>query len=317
MERKSMHWVDRIGRRLKLRDLHTLMIVVRSGTMARAAQELAVSQPVVSKTISDLEHTLGVPLLDRSRNGVEPTLYGRALLKHGVTVFDELRQSVEEITFLSDPTVGELRIGCTDPMTAGLLPAIISRLHRQYPKLVFQTTQAASGPALYRELRERNVELILGRSTMPLAEPDLAMELLLDEPLVLVAGSQSQWQRRRKIEFADLINEPWILPLPNTAASAIITDTFQACGLKPPQGAVLTTSLQMHSILLASGPYLAMWPWSVTRLGAKNPSVKVLPVKLPVIRRPVGIITLKGRTNSPLVELFIDYARKAAKQLEG
>jgi DNA-binding transcriptional LysR family regulator len=87
--------------------------------------------------------------------------------------------------------------------------------------------------------------------------------------------------------------------------------------LKPPQGAVLTTSLQMHSILLASGPYLAMWPWSVTRLGAKNPSVKVLPVKLPVIRRPVGIITLKGRTNSPLVELFIDYARKAAKQLEG
>jgi DNA-binding transcriptional LysR family regulator len=316
MER-AVHWVDRIGRRLKLRDLHTLMIVVRSGTMARAAQLLSVSQPVVSKTISDLEHTLGVPLLDRSRNGVEPTLYGRALLKHGVTVFDELRQSVEEIEFLSDPTVGELRIGGTDATAAGLLPAVISRLHRQYPRLVFHTMQGTSGPALYRELRERNVELILGRTNLPLAEPDLVVERLMDEPLVVVAGRHSEWQRRRKIELADLIKEPWLLPVPNSAAGVFIDETFQACGLQPPQGSVRSTSLQMYSILQASGPYLAMWPSSVTRLGTSNVSVKVLPVKLPVIRRPVGIITLKGRTNSPLVELFIDCARKTAKQLEG
>jgi DNA-binding transcriptional LysR family regulator len=136
-------WTDRIGRRLKLRDLHVLMMVVRAGTMARAAQQLAVSQPVVSKTISDLEHTLGVTLLDRGRNGVEPTLYGRALLKHGVAVFDELRQSVEEIEFLADPTAGELRIGCTDAMAAGLLPVVFGRLHRRHPRLAFHAIQAA------------------------------------------------------------------------------------------------------------------------------------------------------------------------------
>ena len=286
-----MHWVDRIGRRLKLRDLHTLMIVVRSGTMARAAQELAVSQPVVSKTISDLEHTLGVPLLDRSRNGVEPTLYGRALLRHGVTVFDELRQSVEEITFLSDPTVGELRIGCTDPMTAGLLPAIISRLHRQYPKLVFQTTQAASGPALYRELRERNVELILGRSTMPLAEPDLAMELLFDEPLVLSPA--------RKANGSGVERSSSLISSTSRGSAAAqyrgqrnYHGHLPSVRIKPPQGAVLTTSLQMHSILgeRALPRHVAVVCDATWR---KNPSVKVLPVKLPVIRRPVGIITLK------------------------
>src|SRR5262245_25159257 len=159
------------------------MMVVRSGTMARAARQLAVSQPVVSKTISDLEHTLGVPLLDRSRNGVEPTLYGRALLKHGVAVFDELRKSVEEIEFLADPTVGELRIGCTDATAAGFLPVVISRLHRRYPRLAFHATQAVGGVALYRELRERNVELILGRITVPFAENDLSAEALMDEPL--------------------------------------------------------------------------------------------------------------------------------------
>jgi DNA-binding transcriptional LysR family regulator len=310
-------WADRIGRRLKLRDLHVLMMVVRSGTMARATQQLAVSQPVVSKTISDLEHTLGVPLLDRSRSGVEPTLYGRALLKHGTAVFDELRQSVEEIEFLADPKVGELRIGCTDATAAGFLPIVIGRLHRRYPRLAFHATQALSGIALYRELRERNVELVLGRMTVPFAESDLSAESLMDEPLVLVAGSQSPWQRRRRVKLADLIGEPWLLPAPGTAATATITETFQACGLDLPQGAVFCTSLQMHNALLRNGPYIAMWPASVVRFGAKDPSIKVLPVKLPVVPRPVGIITLKGRTIGPLAQLFIECAREVAKPLRG
>jgi DNA-binding transcriptional LysR family regulator len=314
-ETYRVQWDDRIGRRLKLRDLHILMMVVRSRTMARAAQQLAVSQPVVSKTISDLEHTLGVPLLDRSRNGVEPTLYGQALLKHGIAVFDELRQSIQEIEFLTDPTVGELRIGCTDATAAGLLPILISRLHRRYPRLAFHAVQAPSGVALYRELRERNVELILGRTTIPLAETDLNAELLIDEPLVVVAGRQSRWLRRRKIELSDLINEPWILPPADTAAGAIVRETFQAGGLDPPRAAVLCTSLRMHDILLGSGPYIAMWPASVVQFGARNLSAEVLPVKLPAVRMPLGVITLKGRTISPLAKLFIDCAQKLAEPL--
>ena len=307
-----MQWADRIGRRLKLRDLHVLMTVVHAGTMAKAARHLAVSQPVVSKTISDLEHTLGVKLLDRSRNGIEPTLYGRALLKHGTAVFDELRQSVEEIKFLSDPTVGELRIGCTDAAAAGLLPAVISRMHRRYPKLTFHLTQASSGGALYRLLRERDVELAIGRTATQFVEPDLNVELLTNDPIVVVAGSQSPWLRRRKIEIADLVDEPWILPPPETVAGSIIGETFRACGLATPQGVVMWTSLPLIA-LLQSGPYLAMWPASVLRFGTRNLSVRVLPVNLPVLPRPVGVITLKGRTISPLAQLFIEYTRKMAK----
>ena len=73
-----MHWVDRIGRRIRPRDLHVFLSVAEHGNMAKAAEHLAISRPVVSKTIAELEHTLGVPLLDRSPQGVAPTLYGRA-----------------------------------------------------------------------------------------------------------------------------------------------------------------------------------------------------------------------------------------------
>jgi DNA-binding transcriptional LysR family regulator len=116
-----MQWHDRIGRRLKLRDLHILLAVVQRGSMAKAAAELAISQPAVSKAIADMEYTLGLRLLDRTRHGIEPTTYGRVLIKRGTTIFDELKQATQELDFLADPTVGELRIGSSESMAAGTL----------------------------------------------------------------------------------------------------------------------------------------------------------------------------------------------------
>src|SRR6266436_866429 len=310
-----MQWSERIGRRIKLRDLHILTEVVQSGGMAKAAKRLAISTPVISKAIADLERAVGVRLLDRGAQGVDVTMYGRALLRWSASAFDDLRQGVKEIEFLSDPTAGELRIGCTDAMAAGFLPAVISRLHRHHTRLIFHVSHAISSAVLYRELRERNVDLILGRITMPTLEADLSADILFDEPLLVVAGSRSRWPRRRKIELADLISEPWMLPPADTAAGALIRQTFQACGLESPRGAVVSASVQMHNTLLANGPYLAMRPASMLRFGAKAPWVKVLPVKLPALPRPVGIITLKGRMTSPATQLFIDCAREVGKPL--
>src|SRR5437016_2285226 len=123
-----MQWTDRIGRRVKLRDLHVLLAVAQSGSLSRAADSLAVSYPVVSRTISDLERVLGVRLFDRNALGVQPTMYGRAFLSCSTVVFDELRRGIQQVEFLSDPTVGELRIGSTQTMLAGLLSVVIDKL---------------------------------------------------------------------------------------------------------------------------------------------------------------------------------------------
>src|SRR3979409_1448046 len=113
---RKIDWESQIGRRLKLRDLHVFSTVVQHGSMAKAARHLGVSHPAVSEVIADLERALGVRLLDRSAQGVEPTIYGDALLKRSVAVFDELKQSIRDIEFLSDATTGEVRIGCTDAL---------------------------------------------------------------------------------------------------------------------------------------------------------------------------------------------------------
>src|SRR5712671_1006805 len=122
---KIADWDDQIGRRLRLRDLRVLFAVVQSGSLAKAAVELRVSQPAVSQVVSNLERALGVRLVDRNSRGVEPTLYARALLARGRAAFDELRQGIRDIEFLADPTTGDLTIGYTQGET--LLPQIVER----------------------------------------------------------------------------------------------------------------------------------------------------------------------------------------------
>src|SRR5690242_5309626 len=122
-----MDWSERIGRRIRLRDLHILLAVAQHKSMARAAEHLAVSKPVISKVIADLEHVLGVRLLERDRHGAEPTIYGDALLKRGRTAFEELRDGVKDIEFLTDPTAGEMRVGCHHFLAIGLVTAAIDR----------------------------------------------------------------------------------------------------------------------------------------------------------------------------------------------
>ena len=128
---------EQISRRLKLRQLNVLVAVAQWGSMAKAAEHLAISQPVVSKAIAELEQIVGVRLFDRVPHGVEPTPHGRALLKRSAAIFDDLRTSVSELESLSDPTAGELRMGFEENLSTGLLPTLIDQVTRQYPRLLF------------------------------------------------------------------------------------------------------------------------------------------------------------------------------------
>src|SRR5437667_9590690 len=115
---------NRISRRLRFRDLQVFFSVVQYGSMAKAANELGVTQPAVSEVVAGLEHAFGVRLFDRSSQGVEPTIYGRALLKRGVAAFDELKQCVRDIEFLADPTSREVWKGLADSLVCGQLGTV-------------------------------------------------------------------------------------------------------------------------------------------------------------------------------------------------
>ena len=156
---RKIDWDSEIGRRFRLRDLHVFATVAQRGNMGKAAAELGVSQPTVSETIADLEHALGARLFDRSRQGVELTIYGDALLRRARTAFDELRQGVRDIEFLSDCTSGELRIGCPESIASVLISPVVQKFTRQYPNLsisIFNLTTPNSRLAAVAQSNSRS-----------------------------------------------------------------------------------------------------------------------------------------------------------------
>jgi DNA-binding transcriptional LysR family regulator len=308
-----MQLSDRIGRRMKLQDLHVLMTVMQAGSMGKAAERLNTSQPNISRSIAELEHALGVRLLDRHRQGIEPTEYGRALLDCGVAVFDDLRRGVKTIEFLADPAAGEVRIGSIIPLAATFVAAVIDRLSRRYPRIVFHLVTAQT-ETLHRDLHERNVDLLIARRFGPFDE-QLGFETLYADSYVVVAGAKNPWVRRRSIALAELINESWVLPPPESGIGSVYVEAFRASRLDYPHTTVVTVPPEVRMSLLATGRFLTIFPTSVLRFSTKRPELKVLPVELPIASVPIGIVTLKNRTLSPVARLFIEHAREVAKPL--
>jgi DNA-binding transcriptional LysR family regulator len=309
-----MQWTDRIGGRLKLRDLHILLAVAQAGSMSRAADRLAISHPVVSKTIADLEHVLGVRLLDRTPQGTEPTTYGRALLSCGTVVFDELRRGMQEIAFLSDPTVGELRIGSAAPYIEGLVPAVIARLADRYPQIKCQVTDT-DAVTLCGMLRERRLDLVVGRVLDSVFGEDLTSEFLFDECLHVVAGAKSPWSRLRRIALSELCGEPWVMPEADNIAMALISEGFRCAGLVPPSPQVVSNSVTLRVRLVETGRFIAALPESTLRFGARRMQIKILPVRLRMKTPPTVAISLKNRTPNPIASLFIEELRTFANPL--
>ena len=316
---KEIDWEGRIGRRLRLRDLHIFFTAVQCGSMAKAGQKLGVTQPAVSRVVADLEQALGVRLLDRGARGVEPTIYGRALLARGNAAFDELRQSVRDIEFLADPTVGEVRIGCQETFAAAILPSVIHRFSQAYPRVVLHVEQLGSLAAKSSALRERTIDLGMFLLVKPNDDKrimhDLNVEVLFHDELVVAAGAQSRWARRRKVDLAELVDEPWVLTEPDTLSHLRLAEAFAARGLCMPKTILLTISTHLRANLAGSGHYIATFPNSTLRAYGDRFSLKALPISFPARPWPAVIVTLKNRTLSPVVERFIQHVRDFTRQM--
>ena len=313
MSQNAKDTASHIGRRLKLRDLQILASVAQHGSMAKAATHLATTQPTVSQAIADLEDAVGVRLFDRSTQGVVPTVFGDILLKCGAEAFDALKQGMRDIEFLATSGAGDVWVGCAEPFLHGFLPAVIQRLAKRHPKIIVHAADVNPAENVHY-LKERKLDLIIGRSALANLDDDLHSETLFEESFTVVTGEKNPWARRRKVALANLMDEGWLYGEPGNATQARISETILAKTGRLPRVAMYTTSMNLRLALLASGDYMSCIPASVYRYGAAGRPIKALPVDM-ALKLPVAILTLKNRTLSPAVKLFIDTAREVAKTM--
>jgi DNA-binding transcriptional LysR family regulator len=287
--------------------------------MSAAGAHLNMSQSAVSQAIAALEEALKVRLLDRTPHGVEPTIYADAIMRRGRVVFDELRSGVKEIEFLAEPDGGEVRIACSDTLAGGILAPVIETFSKKYPQVAFDVLQSnAFIGGEFAELRARRVDLALAILSRPLQDSvreDLNVEHLFDEEWCLAASPRSRWARRRKLGFADLVDASWITPYAGATSEKALLEAFRARGLPVPRVVVKTVSGQLRNFLSLRGPYVALVAASFLKINAGTIGLKKLPLRLPMPPLPVVMITLRYRTLSRTVELFLDCVRQVAKSI--
>src|SRR5690242_9844698 len=238
--RDRMGPINRIERRVSLHDLRVLVAVVETGSMWFTARRLATSQPAVSRSISELEHALGVRLLDRGRHGVEPTAFGRALVARGLAIFDELAQGIGDLQFLADPTMGQVRIGASIAVAVGLVAALIDQLSSRHPRLGFDLLSSDTTSA-FQALAQRQVDLLVVHLTAPLRDESMRADVLFEDPHVVVAAADSPWTRRRRLQLSELMDAPWILPRPDAPYGGVVTEAFRTGGLSLPRTVLTST----------------------------------------------------------------------------
>jgi DNA-binding transcriptional LysR family regulator len=163
-------------------------------------------------------------------------------------------------------------------------------------------------------LRQRTCDFSLVRLPDVL-DGDFEAETLFHEPVFVVGGARHALARRRKITLAELAAHRWALPTPGSVIGDLVIRTLRRGGVEFPPKGVVTGSVHMDSMLVASGEFLGFLPGALLHFWAKILGLKVLPVELTFPSSPFGIVRLKKRGLTPIARLFIDDVRETAKPL--
>jgi DNA-binding transcriptional LysR family regulator len=271
------------------------------------------SQPAVSEAIANLEHIVGVRLLDRAPHGISPTMYADAMLKRSIAIFDEMKESVRDIEFLADPATGRVSVGCPESVAATLLPLVARRFGEEYPRVVLQVEDVPSPAISWPGLRERQVDLLFARWPTPdtnhIPVNDLNVEQLFDDPVVVAADAHSRWARRRNVRLEELSEEWWVMSRPGTWNYEWVARAFKDRNLGLPKLRIATHNAHLNAYFLKNGPFLTSYPRSWALLN----DFKIIPVDVRLQPMPLSVATLKNRTLSPAVERFMECVRQVAK----
>jgi DNA-binding transcriptional LysR family regulator len=304
---------DRINRRLKIRDLHMIEVIASRGSMARAAEDLGLSQPAISKAIADLEDDLGVAVFDRSTRGVQLTDSGQVLLRRGRVILDELQHGLEEIENISDPTMGLVRVGVSLAQSL-FISAVVERTSLRYPKIRFSVVM--SDPLrLISALRDRELDFAICRAQMAEGEPDLKAEVLFQDRIEVVVASNHPLARRRKLSLSDLMGERWALAAPDTYLGGLVRNAFRAQSLPMPQAVVSTSSIQLRLELMETSGFLTLASHSMVIHPSRKGRIKALPVDFGDEAGPMAAITLNGRHLTKVSNLVMEAARSVAQSI--
>ncbi|WP_058910178.1 LysR substrate-binding domain-containing protein [Entomohabitans teleogrylli] len=297
------------SQRIRLRHLHTFVAVAQQGTLGRAAETLNLSQPALSKTLNELEQLTGTRLFERGRLGAQLTLMGEQFLTHAVKVLDALNHAGQSLIRKDGEAADVVRIGALPTAALGVLPAVIGQFHKQQPDVTLQVG-AMSNPMLLAGLKSGDLDLGIGRMSDPELMAGLNYELLFLESLKLVVRPEHPLLSdavtiSRVMEWPIVVSPKGTTPRHN--AEALLNS--QGCQLPP--CCVETLSASLSRQLTLEYDYVWFVPSGAVKEDLRSASLVSLPVAIPGVGEPIGILTRVDAPISPAAQTLIAAIRKA------
>ena len=308
--------VDRFAQRVTPSQLRALLSISDCGSESRAALQLGISQPAVHAALLALEQLLDVRIFYKSSAGTRLMPPGEALLLRVRQAVGELRVMETEFSAWSGSTRGQIVVGMLPLSVPIFLPRATRAFMRQYPDVDVRIIDGTY-ETLASLLQSADVDLVAGalRSGVPHADLQ-ALELFVDD-LVIIANSEHPCLRRSGLELADLLQWPWVAPLPETPADRLLQSLFDQHGLPAPSRQLCAGSPMMTLAYVLQSDLLAIASRGHALLDDHGGRIRIVPVQLPTISRRIGLLVRTLTEPSPPLLAFLEACREATQALPG
>ncbi|AVQ83639.1 MULTISPECIES: LysR substrate-binding domain-containing protein [unclassified Variovorax] len=303
-------------RNVQLRHLRCLVAVAQERHLARAAERLALSQPAVSKTLSELEAIVGTRLVDRSkagRRGVQGlTAAGEQLLAHALRVLEALDASAQAVAPAAGGRIERLRIGALPSVAPALLPIALARLRDGWPQVQIMVKSAANG-VLLDELRAGELDLVVGRMSDPRLMGGLSFELLHTEPLVFAVRAGHPLALKAASVQA-VLGYPLVVYGEGTSPRHNTESFLSARGLVLPTNALQTLDVAVARALVAVSDAVWITPLGAARGELADGRLVQLRIETAGTEEPVGLLQRSDAEPSALRAAMAALLREAARE---
>jgi DNA-binding transcriptional LysR family regulator len=296
---------------MNLNHLHVFVSVARHGSMTRAARELRVSQPAVSKQLSDLEQDLSVELVDRLPRGVRLTAAGRLLLSHAQRILQAERSAEEELDELQSLRRGKLAVGASTTIGSYLVPSLFGDLHRAHPGVQLDLEIANTTTIQHAVLEHR---LDLGLIEGSVTSDHLDVETVASDEMVVIAAPSHPALAHAPLPAAALRNLPVLMREQGSGTREVVEAALGALGIELRPIMSLGSTEALKSAVL-HGLGIAIVSQLTVAHELRSGRLAALAFSDLQIRRDLYLVTLQGKRPSPAASEFCELLRRRQRTL--
>jgi DNA-binding transcriptional LysR family regulator len=305
-----------LSRNLKLSQLLIFDRVLETGSILRAANDLGLTQPAVTKVIQELESSLEGALFARSNRGVVPTDLGRVVGRRIKSLLAEFRHMTDELDQFRFGTAGHVMVGTLISASAHLLPAAITRLKARVPDVLI-TVREGPTAQLFPMLATGELDIVVGRlpeAELPIYDAfALTHHALFDDSLSVVVGSRHVETFGPIKSLADLASAAWILPTMDSPLRLAVERMFRHAGLTVPKDLIESLSVLTNLGLLIDAPRVALMPRVAATQFVRAGLLQIIDVPETGSFGSVGYSVRSNKALSPASELFVECLRVVAQ----